>query len=338
MPFAQLVGNERIKKALQRAVIEDRVAQSLLMAGAPGVGKYQFAVALAQALNCASSIEGDACGVCVSCLRIERNEHADVRTILREVKDPNLKKEQKSQFIRIDQMRLMSEQAQFRPYEGRRRVFIIDEAEWLRLEAANSILKTLEEPPATSLVILITSKPYSLLETIRSRCQMLNFAPVSASEIEEHLLTTKKMQAVETKLRSRLSQGSIGRALEINLDGYREVRERMLAIVETLCSNQELAKLLSASEHLGRKLEKEEFEIHLDTLMVLLSDLFRLKLNASAESLTNADIVERLKLLAEKMNRDQISILVDRIEETLFGQIRNINKQLAIDSMLMRPL
>jgi DNA polymerase-3 subunit delta' len=338
MTFAQLVGNDRIKRALQRAISEGRIAQSLLMAGSRGVGKYQFAVALAQALNCASSIEGDACGVCVSCLRIERNEHADVRTILREVKDPNFKKEPKSQFIRIDQMRLMSEQAQFRPYEGRRRVFIIDEAEWLRLEAANSILKTLEEPPATSLVILITSKPYSLLETIRSRCQMLSFAPVSASEIEERVLMKKKMPAVEAKLRSRLSQGSIGRALEIDLDAYREVRERMLAIVETLCSNHEIAKLLSASEHLGRRLEKEDFEIHLDTLMVLLSDLFRLKLNPSTESLTNADIVERLKLAAEKMTRDQISTLVDRIEETLFGQIRNVNKQLAMDSMLMRPL
>ena len=338
MPFAQLVGNERIKRALQRAVAEGRVAQSLLMAGARGVGKYRFAVALAQSLNCANSVDADACGVCVSCLRIERNEHADVRTILREVKDPNFKKEPKSQFIRIDQMRLMSEQAQFRPYEGRRRVFIIDEAEWLRLEAANSILKTLEEPPATSLVILITSKPYSLLETIRSRCQMLNFAPLSAPEIEEHLLTRKQMPAVEAKLRSRLSQGSIGRALEIDLDGYCEVRERMLAIVETLCSDHELAKLLNASEYLCRKLEKQDFEIHLDTLMVLLSDLFRLKLNASAESLTNADIADRLKSVAHKMNRDQISTLVDRIEETLFGQIRNINKQLAMDSMLMRPL
>jgi len=271
-------------------------------------------------------------------LRIERNEHADVRTILREIKDPNFKKEPKSQFIRIDQMRLMSEQAQFRPYEGRRRVFIIDEAEWLRLEAANSILKTLEEPPSTTLIILITSKPYSLLETIRSRCQMLSFAPVGAVEIEEHLLTKKKMPSVEAKIRARLSQGSIGRALEIDLDAYREVRERMLAIVETLCLNPGLATLLNASEHLGRKLEKEDFEIHLDTLMVVLSDLFRLKLNASADLLTNADIVERLKPVAAKMTRDQISTLVDRIEETLFGQIRNINRQLSMDSMLMRPL
>jgi len=338
MPFAQLIGNQRIKRALQRAVVEDRIAQSLLMAGSRGVGKYQFAVALAQALNCENSIEGDACGVCVSCLRIERNEHADVRTILREIKDPNFKKEPKSQFIRIDQMRLMSEQAQFRPYEGRRRVFIIDEAEWLRLEAANSILKTLEEPPSTTLIILITSKPYSLLETIRSRCQMLSFAPVGAVEIEEHLLTKKKMPSVEAKIRARLSQGSIGRALEIDLDAYREVRERMLAIVETLCLNPGLATLLNASEHLGRKLEKEDFEIHLDTLMVVLSDLFRLKLNASADLLTNADIVERLKPVAAKMTRDQISTLVDRIEETLFGQIRNINRQLSMDSMLMRPL
>ena len=338
MPFSSLIGNERIKRSLQRAVVEGRVAQSLLMAGPRGVGKYQFAVALAQALNCGSLAEGDACGVCVSCLRIERNEHADIRTILRESKDPAFKKDSKSQFIKIEQTRSMNEQAQFRPYEGRRRVLIIDDAEWLRHEAANSILKTLEEPPSTSLVILVTSKPYALLETIRSRCQMLSFAPLSASEIEEYLLVKKRTPTVEAKLRARLSQGSVGRSLEINLDKYRETRNTMLEVVETVCLTHEVSKLLSASEHLGRKLEKEEFEIHLDTLTVLLADLFHLKLNASEASLTNADIVERLKPIAEKMTREQISTWVDRIEETFLGLGRNVNKQLAMDSMLMRAL
>ena len=334
MAFSSLIGNERIKKLLQRAVAEDRIGQSLLMAGPRGVGKYQFAIALAQALNCEQVKQGVPCGSCLACLRVERGEHADVRTILRESKDPSFKKEPKSQFVKIDQIRVMCEQAQFRPYEGRRRVFIIDDDEWLRHEAANSLLKTLEEPPSTSLVILVTSKPYVLLETVRSRCQMLNFAPLSASEIEEHLLM-KKMPADEARLRARLSRGSVGHALEIDLNGYRETRDKMLDLVETMGVTREIAKLLSASEYLGRKIEKDEFEVHIDVLLVLLDDLFHLKLNALEASLTNADIAERLKRVSEKITFDQINGWVERIEEIFRAMPRNVNRQLAMDAMLI---
>jgi DNA polymerase-3 subunit delta' len=334
MPFSSLIGNERIRKLLQRAVAEGRIGQSLLMAGPRGVGKYQFAIALAQALNCEQVKQGVACGTCVACLRIERGEHADVRTILRESKDPSVKKEPKSQFIKIEQTRSMCEQAQFRPYEGRRRVFILDDAEWLLQGAANSLLKTLEEPPPTSLVVLVTSKPYVLLETVRSRCQMLNFAPLSAAEIEEHL-RMRKMPADEVRLRARLARGSIGHALEIDLNEYRDTRDTMLDLVETLGVKREIAKLLSASEYLGRKLEKDEFEVHIDVLLVLLDDLFHLKLNALEASLTNADIAERLKRVSEKISIDQINGWVERIEEIFRALPRNVNRQLAMDAMLI---
>jgi len=329
-----LIGNERIKKLLQRAVAEDRVGQSLLMAGPRGVGKYQFAIALAQALNCEHVKDGAACGNCVPCLRIERGEHADVRTILRESKDPSFKKEPKSQFIKIEQTRSMNEQAQFRPYEGRRRVFILDDAEWLLQGAANSLLKTLEEPPPTTLVILVTSKPYVLLDTIRSRCQMLNFAPLNASEIEEHL-QMNNMPPDEARLRARLSRGSIGHAREIDLDEYRKTRDTMLEVAETLGVTREIAKLISASEYLGRKIEKDEFEVHIDVLLVLLDDLFHLKLNALEGSLTNADIAERLKRVSEKISVDQINVWVERIEEIFRAMPRNVNRQLAMDAMLV---
>jgi len=267
-------------------------------------------------------------------LRIERGEHADVRTILRESKDPSVRKEPKSQFIKIEQTRSMCEQAQFRPYEGRRRVFIIDDAEWLLPGAANSLLKTLEEPPPTSLVILVTSKPYVLLDTVRSRCQMLNFAPLSGSEIEEHLKKTN-IPAEEARLRARLSRGSIGHALEIDLDQYRETRDTMLDIVETLGVPGEIAKLISASEYVGRKIEKVEFEAHIDALMVLLDDLFHLKLDAPEASLTNEDIAERLKRVSEKIRIEQINGWVERIEEIFRAMPRNVNRQLAMESMLI---
>jgi DNA polymerase-3 subunit delta' len=335
MPFSSLIGNERIKKLLQRAVAEDRVGQSLLMAGPCGVGKYHFAIALAQALNCEHVNQGDACGECVTCRKIERREHGDVRTVMREIKDPTIIKDNKSRFIKIEYTRALSEHAQFRPYEGRRRVFIIDEAEWLQDPAANSLLKTLEEPPPTSLLVLVTSKPYSLIETIRSRCLMLNFAPLSAEEIENHLRVKEKRPREEARLLARVARGSIGRALEIKLDDYREMRNTMMELVETQASTRDIQKLLGASEYLGRKLEKDGFEEHLDMLSILLDDLFHLKLNGTKDSLTNADIVDRLSRVAENTTIEQITEWADRIEQIFVALARNVNRQLAMEAMLI---
>jgi len=334
MPFSTLIGNDRIKTLLTRAVAEGRIGQSLLMAGPRGVGKYRFAVALAQALNCEQVKMGEACGDCIPCRKIARNEHADVRAILRESRDLSFKKDTKSQFIKVDQVRELAQQAQFRPYEGRRRVFIIDDAEWLRHEAANSLLKTLEEPPDTTLIILITEKPFSLLDTIRSRCLMLSFAPLSVAEIEQHLrmmLTSSE----EARLRARLAGGSIGRAIEIDLAAYREMRNLLLELVETLAVSRDSIRLLSAAEYLGRKLDKDEFEKHLDALMVLLGDLFHLKLGESKGSLINEDIVERLARVAEALAIEQINEWTDRIEEVFRALPRNVNRQLAMEALLI---
>ena len=335
MPFAALIGNDRIKKLLQRAVSEARIGQSLLMAGPRGVGKYQFALALAQALNCERPTSGDACGQCIPCRKIAHNEHADVRTILRESQDPLVKKETRSQFIKIEQTRLMSEQAQFRPYEGRRRVFILDDAEWLRREAANSLLKTLEEPPESSLIILITPKPFALIDTIRSRCLMLSFAPLNASEIEQHLLGLEK-KPDEARLRARLSGGSIGRAIEIDLAEYREMRNILLELLESLAFSRSSASLMGAAEYLGRKIEKDEFERHLEALTVLLSDLLRLKLRDNVGSLTNEDVIERLQRIADSVSEESIIRLADGIEDVFRDLPRNINRQLAMEAILIQ--
>jgi DNA polymerase-3 subunit delta' len=334
MPFSTLIGNDRIKTLLRRAVAEERIGQSLLMAGPRGVGKHGFAIALAQALNCEQVELGEPCGQCVPCRKIARGEHADVRTILRESQDPAVKKETRSQFIKIEQTRALAEQAQFRPYEGRRRVFIIDDAEWMRHEAANSLLKTLEEPPDTSLLILITSKPFSLLDTIRSRCLLLSFAPLSAAEIEEHLRMINS-SSDEARLRARFSGGSIGHAITLNLAEYRDMRNVLLDTVETLAFSQDSIKLMSAAEYLGRKLDKDAFENHLNALLVLLDDLLRLKLTQDKESLINVDIVERLERVAEALAVEQITTWSDKIEEVFEGLPRNVNRQLALESLLI---
>jgi DNA polymerase-3 subunit delta' len=138
----------------------------MLFAGVAGIGKLTLAQFIAKASNCVQ-LQNDFCNSCPSCQRISENAHPDVKSVAPD-----------GQFIKIDQMRSVSREVFFKPFEGRRRVFIIDEAEKFRDESANSILKTLEEPPDTSILILVTSRPNDLLPTIRSRCQMYRFAPL----------------------------------------------------------------------------------------------------------------------------------------------------------------
>jgi DNA polymerase III subunit delta' len=324
MPFSSLVGNERLKRLLQRAVAEDRIRQGLIFAGPRGVGKQQFALALAQALNCRRPLGGDACGSCDQCIKIAVHEHIDVETIAPD-----------GQFIKISQMREMAEKGNYRPYDGRRRVYILDDAERLNLNAANSILKVLEEPPETTLLVLVTAKPYALLQTIRSRCQMLSFAQLTAGELEAFLNKNYKRPAQENRLLARLARGSIGRALEIDLGIYREQRAMMVELIETVIISRDTMKLMQAAEHLAKKLEREEFERHLDALLVLLADVFHLKLGETAESLTNADIAPRLERIAEAATLEQIADWVDKIESVMQGMARNLNRQLAMEEMLL---
>lgn len=324
MPLSSLVGNERIKTLLKRAVADNRIAQGLIFAGPSGVGKRQFAFALAQAVNCLRPVNGDACGECIPCRKVEAREHTDIETYAPD-----------GAFIKIEQMRAMAEKAQYRPYEGRRRVFIIDEAARMNQNSANSILKVLEEPPETTLLILITAKPYALLTTIRSRCQILSFAPLTPVELEAYLRANYKRPDEETRLLARLARGSIGRALEIDLGIYREQRAMMMEMIEAQAVTRDTARLLSAAEYLGRKLDREAFEKHLDVLLTLLRDLFYMRLGEPAQSLTNADIARQLERLAEAVTIEQITDLVARIEQILQNLTRNISRQLALESALI---
>lgn len=304
-----------------RAIQEGRIGQGLIFAGERGIGKHQFAMALAQAVNCEQPVGGDACGACLNCRKFAARDFTDVKTIVPD-----------GQFIKIAQMREMSGEAQFRPFEGRRRVFIIDEAERLREEAANSILKTLEEPPDTSLIILITEKPYALLQTIRSRCQMLNFAPLTYQELETFLKANYQRPIDETRMLARLARGSIGRALEIDLGEYRDARSAALEIIEAQLVTHDTIRLLAAAEHLGRKLDKPEFEKQADLMLILLQDIFYLKSGKVADNLTNADVADRLKRIAEAATFEQISKFVEGLESVLQNLTRNINRHLALEA------
>src|SRR5215813_3722141 len=215
--FDQLSGNQRVKQILQRMLESDRLPGALLFSGEEGIGKKLFALELARALNCRTphkSLESgvssresglqtadsglrtllQGCGECSACKRIGKinypqsddsddwkniiwTDHGDVGMVVAP-----------KRLLLVDQMRQIEREANFRPFEGSARVFLIDDADKLNEPSANALLKVLEEPPDTSHLILISSRPAMLLPTIRSRCQMIRFAPLAAEEIEDYLL------------------------------------------------------------------------------------------------------------------------------------------------------
>src|SRR5215472_10604023 len=218
MPFRQIAGHRPVLDLLARAVSRGSVPPTLIFAGPEGVGKRRTAVALAQALNCAkpevfaSGLNG--CGRCPSCMRVARGVHADVLLI-----EPG-----DSGSIKIDQVRDAIDRAAYRPFEGRRRLVIVDAADALVGEAQNALLKTLEEPPPSSVFVLLTSRPDLLLPTVRSRCHHLRFGPLPEADVAAVLMRDHGLSAADAHAAAATSEGSVGRALDENSDDAIEAR------------------------------------------------------------------------------------------------------------------
>jgi DNA polymerase-3 subunit delta' len=339
MSFAKLIGNQRNKEILQRLLKNGRVNSTLIFAGPDGVGKRQFALTFAKTVNCQKAPAGayapsapagayapsamDSCDECSVCRRIDAGGYGDV-TVIR----PD------GQFIKIAQTREMAQEVYYRPREGRQRFFIIDEADRLREEAANSLLKTLEEPPATSTIILLTARADALLLTIRSRAQRLNFTALSVAEMEKYLAENFPRSSPDTALLARVTEGRIGQANAIDLSIYRQERRTLIELLELLASGNDRPRLLKAAEYIGKK-EREDFEKELALIFSLLRDLFMLAAGRGAGAIVNIDVVDRLTPLAQKIGLRRLITWVEKFDQ-LRARLRiNINRQIATEAALL---
>src|SRR5216117_442792 len=213
MPFDTIIGHERPKRFLQAALRSQRLAHALLFHGEEQIGKRLTARVLAQAVNCEAiptPDPPDACGVCRSCHQIETGAHPDV-TIQAATSGKG----------ETDQTREIESRFIYRPLIGRRKIVILDNADLLRPEAANALLKTIEEPPPDSLIILVSSHPESLLPSIRSRCQALRFAPLAVDSVQEVLQQRRGFSDTDARFLAMVSGGRLGLALEADVEALR---------------------------------------------------------------------------------------------------------------------
>lgn len=259
-----------------------RLPPALLLSGPEGVGKKRLAVEACRALLC--EVEpAEGCGACSSCRRVAGGIHPDVFVV-----EPDTPSS-----IKIEQIRDLVLQIQTRPFEAKYRAFVIDDAHLLTEQASNALLKGLEEPPSTSHVILVTSAPHALLPTIRSRCQALRARSLPPSTVESFLMA-RGIAPAEARLRALVGGGSIGRALALDSDAYRTLREDMLRALEVLSRGDDLGAL-SVAERLE---ESDDPILALGILRSLLRDVQALALGAPAANLVNVDVAAPLAALA----------------------------------------
>jgi DNA polymerase-3 subunit delta' len=316
--FADVLGHDRVKDLLSRGLRERRLAHALLFSGPDGVGKKRLALAAARALLCEGQ-DGDACGSCSACRRAERGLHPDV-TLVQPV----------TANIKIDQIRDVVREVAARPFEARARAFVIDDAHAMTEEASNALLKSLEEPPPTSHVFLVSASPQSLLPTIRSRCQNLRMGPLPLALLEQHLREARGLSPTEARLRALLSAGSLGAALAFESDAYRALRDELLRLLEAIERMSPMDRL-EAAEKLN---ELDDCELAMTALRSLLRDVAAVA--AGSEALLNVDVVERLRALAKTgvgRRAVELGVAVGQVREDLQA---SLNTLLSMDVLLDR--
>jgi DNA polymerase-3 subunit delta' len=339
--FESLIGNDRIKKILRRFVHERRVPNAVLFAGPDGVGKKQFALEVAKSIVCHEPQNSEACGKCQACARVDvftfpkpDDKDAHKLVIFSEHPDVGMVTAYKRNIL-VDAIRDLEKEANFRPYEAAARFFIIDNAESMNPSASNALLKTLEEPYSTTHIFLITSRPDSLLPTIRSRCQMLRFAPVAADEVEKLLLKSHKYSQADARLIAAYSNGSVSAALSIDLTHFRSMRDAMMRVLKGSLLKRDTASLLRTSEEMADAKNKDFFEEYLDILQSLIRDIWTLQ-SVGDQKAVNSDVLPELQHLADAADRAKLFAWLEETEALRASLDVNINKRIAADALFVK--
>jgi len=318
MKLKNFVGNHKIVELLRQG----ELPQSSLFTGPEGVGKKTLVLSLAALANCKQPIQNDLCGNCSSCMKAVQDNHPDILLFQPE-----------KELIRAKVMRRLSREAQFRPFEGRLRFFIIDEAEKMTLKAANSILKTLEEPPDTSRLVLITAFPQRLLETIRSRCQSFPLRSLDRSQVKEYL--TEHLESEDLEVRAAFSEGSIGRSLSLNTKELLQDRDQMLDMLLVWCEEESFALLYEKFEQqpLRAELKKRGRVRHYaDLLQLLLQDIYFLHVKTVGR-VVNQDRIEDLERLSKNLELNWIRNFLYHLQEVKWDLERYVNPLMCFETL-----
>jgi DNA polymerase-3 subunit delta' len=353
--LADVRGHDRVRSILSRALARDRLPPALLFAGPEGIGKKLLALAVAQAALCEQAPAAEPCGACRACRKVSAALAPDRLEALRQEADRHPDEDVWRNFrlhpdlvlaegwwltktgrprpepeIRVGQVRDLIAEIAGAPFEARRRVFVIDDAHSMNDAAQNALLKSLEEPPPRSHVILVSAAPLGLRQTIRSRCQLLRFGPLTRSAVAAHLAERTGVPEEEARTQAALAGGSLGAALTFEAESYGRMRDGLVDLLERVSALDPVARM-EAAEALD---ESEDPTLLLTTLRSLLRDLVALRAGASSEALVHPDLAERLAPLARGPLGERAGLLAEHAAEARFALRGFANKLLTFDLLV----
>jgi DNA polymerase III subunit delta' len=339
MPFRSITGHRPLLDLLARAIARGTLPPSLIFAGPAGVGKRLTATALAQALNCERPVDypimhgeiggeapispgNDACGECAACRRIARGVHADILVI-----EPG-----DSGNIKVDQVREAIDRSAYRPFEGRRRLVVVDEADALLPEAQNALLKTLEEPPPGSVFVLITNRPDVLLPTVRSRCQRLRFGPLSPADVADVLIRDHDVAPADAHAAAAAADGSVGLALAGSGEDAHEMRDAAARLLQSVATSTDPRRRLDGAKALtGNASDRADLSRRLLALSSLIRDMGLLQSSADERALANADLKPQLQALLRSFDGDRTIRAFETVDRALSALDRNASPKIVAD-------
>jgi len=323
MSFKNVLGHSRPIELLKRAMQRDKIAHSYLFLGNEGIGKKWVALQFAKALNCLNEgIErGDACDDCLSCRKIDHAIHPDVLLI-----------EPIGQGIRKEQVIQMQKELAYKPYEGKRRVCILTAADRMAYDIPNTLLKTLEEPPLHTVIILLANNSRFILPTILSRCQPIRFNPLPISLVSKWLTKGAGFDETEAHLLASLSDGSPGKALEIREEIRQIPREELLKDWVGLKSLS-FDKMGSWLESLPS--QREDLLLMLEVAKTLLRDLVVVKALKKEPKLIHSDLLQVMQPLAANWSLSSLLKRMEVLHRTTVAVRANANTKLALEAMMI---
>ncbi len=320
MIFDRIYGHKKQIEILKSAIFNDRVSHAYLFVGIEGVGKRTIALALARALNCMNR-KGEGCEHCASCRKIDHGNHPDIHMVLPE-----------KESILINQIRQLQREMSFALYEASYRVVIIDSAEKMNSAASNCLLKILEEPPKSTIIVLVSKALHLLLPTIVSRCQKIGFNPLPPDTLTEAVVALGKADEKRAEALAGLSEGSLGRAFDLLENPFVEERKTLLRRILTF-SEDGISELFNLADTLSKN--KDDFKKSLEAAKTLFRDLLIWRHFKDRNFLINRDLGEEIDKAASGLNTETIIKMMEVVGEVQMKLDRNINPKLLAEKVLL---
>lgn len=320
--YQSIIGHEEEIRILRQAVAEDHVSHAYLITGEEGSGKRTLARAFAMALLCEKN-DPSGCGECSSCRKVRDHNHPDLIELVHD--KPNV--------ISVEDVRRqIVNTVDIRPYEGGRKVYIIPEAEKMNPQAQNALLKTIEEPPAYAVLVLLSSSPEALLPTILSRCARINMKPLSDAQVGGYLTDVMHLPDYEAKVLAAFAQGNLGRAVEAASDEtFSRRKDNVLSITKRV-HGLDTAGIIEVVRQM--KEDKDRIGSCLDLMLMWFRDVLYYKAAGDVDALIFSDEISAIRSQAAHSSYEGIQDVLDAIEKCRVRLRANVNFELAVELLL----